>query len=324
MKAILHTQYGPPEALEVREVEKPTPAEDQVLVKVLAASINAADYRTMRADPFLIRLMGGGFLRPKDPRFGRDVAGRVEAVGANVKRFRPGDEVFGCTLGAYAEYALAREANLVLKPANCSFEAAAAVPLAALTALQGLRDTGGLRPGQRVLIQGASGGVGAFAVQLAKAFGAEVTAVCSPRNGAMARSIGADHVIDYTREDFTRNGQTYDLIFAVNGYHPLSAYQRALSPHGVYVFAGGTMPQFFAVMLFGPLMSKKDGQRVTSMGIAQVKQEDLACLADLLRDGKIAPVIDRTYPLNKVAEAIRYIENEHARGKVIITIAQTA
>ncbi len=204
MKAIVHTQYGPPDVLQLKEVERPTPNENQVLVKVQAASVNAGDYRMMRAEPILIRPMVGGLLRPKEPRFGSDVAGRVEAVGENVKQFRPGDEVFGCAKGAFAEYVLAREAYLALKPANSSFEEAAAVPVAALTALQGLRDTGGIRAGQKVLIQGASGGVGTFAVQLAKSFGAEVTAVCSPRNLDMARSIGADHVIDYTKEDFTQ------------------------------------------------------------------------------------------------------------------------
>jgi NADPH:quinone reductase-like Zn-dependent oxidoreductase len=319
MKAVVLTKYGSPDVLQLSEVEKPTPQDKQVLIKVHAASINAGDWREMRADPFLIR-MGGGLLKPKDPRLGSDVAGRVEAVGENVKQFRPGDEVFGCGAGAFAEYALAREAYLALKPATRSFEEAAAVPVAALTALQGLRDAGRIRPGQKVLIQGASGGVGTFAVQLAKSFGAEVTAVCSTRNLDMARSIGADHVIDYTQEDFTRNRQQYDLIFAANGYHPLSAYQRALSPQGIYVCAGGTMPQFFQAMLLGSLMSKNGGKKMGSMGIAKVNQEDLVFLGELLEAGKIVPVIDRSYPLNKVAEAIRYIEDRHAQGKVVITV----
>src|SRR5574341_1387269 len=249
MKAILQTNYGSPDVLKLTEVEKPAPKANQVLVKVHASSVNAGDYRIMRANPFFIRLMGQGFLKPKDPRIGSDVAGRVEAVGENVQQFRPGDEVFGCANGAFAEYVLARETYLALKPANRSFEEAAAVPVAGLTALQGLRDAGGIRSGQKVLIQGASGGVGTFAVQLANSFGAEVTAVCSPRNLDMARSIGADHVIDYTKEDFTRKRQRYALIFAANGYHSLSAYKRALCPQGVYVCAGGTMPQFFEVIL---------------------------------------------------------------------------
>ncbi|HEY4666247.1 MAG TPA: NAD(P)-dependent alcohol dehydrogenase [Anaerolineales bacterium] len=301
-------------------MKKPTPKENQVLVKVHATSINAAEYRTMRANPFPIRLMVGGLLRPKDPRFGSDVAGRVEAVGENVKQFRPGDEVFGCAAGSFAEYALAREAYLALKPANRSFEEAAAVPVAALTALQGLRDAGGIRPGQEVLIQGASGGVGTFAIQLAKSFGAEVTAVCSTRNQDMARSIGADHVIDYTKEDFTRRPQRYDLILAANGYHSLSAYKRALKPQGVYVCAGGTIPQFLQAMLLGSLMSRNGGKKMGSMGIAKVIQADLVTLGELLEAGKIVPVIDGRYPLSEVPEAIRYVEEVHAQGKVVVTV----
>ncbi len=320
MKAIVHTKYGPPDVLQLKEVEKPTPKENQILVKVQAASINAADYRMMRANPFPLRLMLGGLLRPKDPRFGSDAAGRVEAVGENVKQFRPGDEVFGCAKGAFAEYALAREDYLALKPVNISFEKAAAVPVAALTALQGIRCAGEIRPGQKVLIQGASGGVGTFAVQLAKLFGAEVTAVCSTRNLDMARSIGADHVIDYTKEDFTRNQERYDLIFAVNGYHSLSAYKRALNPQGIYVCAGGTLPQIFQAMLLGPSMSRKGGKKIGSMGIAKVNQKDLVYLGELLQAGKIVPLIDRCYPLSEVPEAVRYVEEKHAQGKVVITL----
>ena len=319
MKAVVYPEYGSPDVLQIEEVEKPTPSENQVLVKVHAASINAADYRMMRANPFLVRLMTGGLLKPKDTRLGSDVAGQVEAVGENVKQFRPGDEVFGCRHGAFAEYVCAREGLLALKPANSSFEEAAAVPVAALTALQGIRYAGGIRPGQKVLIQGASGGVGTFAVQLAKSFGAEVTAVCSTRNLDMARSIGADHVIDYTREDFTRNRQRYDLIFAANGYHSLSAYKRALSPQGIYVCAGGTMPQFFQAMLLGSLMSRNGGKKMCFMGIAKVNQEDLVFLAEHLKVVKIVPVIDRSYPLSEVAEAFRYVEDTHAQGKVVIT-----
>ncbi len=320
MKAIVHTEYGPPDLLQLEEVEKPTPNGNQVLVEVHAASINAADWHVMRADPFFVRLMGGGLLRPKDPRFGSDVAGRVEAVGENVKQFRPGDEVFGCAAGAFAEHAIAREDYLAPKPTSKSFEEAAAVPVAALTALQGLRDTGGIRPRQQVLIQGASGGVGTFAVQLAKSFGAEVTAVCSTRNLDMARSIGADHIIDYTKEDFTLGPQRYDLILAVNGFHPLPAYKRALNPHGTYVCAGGTMPQFIQAMALGRLMSKNGGKKMATMGIAKVKQKDLIYLGELLEAGKIVPVIDRRYPLAEVPEAIRYMEETHAQGKVVITL----
>jgi NADPH:quinone reductase-like Zn-dependent oxidoreductase len=319
MKAIVYHKYGSPDVLQMEEVEKPTPKENQVLIKVHAASVNAGDWRAMRADPFLIRL-GGGLLKPKNPRLGSDVSGRVEAIGGNVKQFRPGDEVFGCANGAFAEYALAREAYVALKPANRSFEEAAAVPVAALTALQGLRDAGGIRPGQKVLIQGASGGVGTFALQLAKSFRAEVTAVCSTRNLKMARSIGADHVIDYTQEDFTRNRQRYDLIFAANGYHSLSAYQRALSPQGIYVCAGGTMPQFFQAMLLGPRLSREGGRKLGSMGIAKVSQEDLVTLGELLKAGKITPVVDHSYPLSEIAEAFRYVEEKHAQGKVVIRV----
>jgi len=320
MKAIVQTQYGPPDVLQIAEIDKPTPTGNQVLVKVHAASINAGDYRVRRGKPFLLRFMMGGMLRPKDPRVGSDVAGRVEAVGENVKQFRPGDEVFGCAHGAFAEYVLARDAYLALKPAIVSFETAAAVPVAALTALQGLRNAGGIQAGQKVVVQGASGGVGTFAVQLAKLFGAEVTAVCSPKNLNRARSIGADHVIDYTKEDFTRGRPRYDLILAVNGYHSLSAYWRALSPQGVYVCAGGAMPQIFQAMLLGSLISRNRDRKACFMGIAKVNQEDLIFLAELLTAGKIAPIIDRSCALGEIVEAFRYVEEKHAQGKVVITM----
>jgi NADPH:quinone reductase-like Zn-dependent oxidoreductase len=320
MQAVIYDKYGPPEVLQIADLPIPDPQQEQVLVKIHAASINAADYRIRKADPFLVRLIGQGLLKPKNPRSGMDAAGIVEAVGRNVKQFKPGDEVFGCVSGAFAEYALAREANLALKPANRSFDAAAAVPTAALTALQGIRYAGGIRPGQTVLIQGASGGVGTFAVQLAKSSGAEVTAVCSTRNLELVRSLGADYVIDYTREDFTHSGQTYDLIFAVNGYHPLSAYKRALNPGGVYVHAGGTMAQLFEAMLLGPWMSRIGDKKLGSMGIAKVIQEDLVTLAELLEAGKITPVIDRRYPLKEIVQAFRYVEDQHAQGKVVITV----
>ena len=324
MKAILYKKYGPPDVLQMEEVEKPTPKDHQVLIKVHASSINAVDYHSRRAKPFIIRPMLGGLFRPKDPRLGSDVAGRVEAVGKTVKQFRPGDEVFGFTGGAFAEYACSREGALALKPANISFEQAAAVPVGAITALQGLRDGGGIQPGQKVLIQGASGSVGIFAVQLAKSFGAEVTAVCSTRNLEMARSLGADRVIDYTREDFTRSRQQYDLIFAVNGYHSLLAYRRALNPRGKYICAGGTMPQIFEALLLGPLMSRMVGRTMRSMGISKVNQADLSHLAELLAAGKLAPVIDRCYPLSEIVEAFRYVENTHAHGKVVISVYKTA
>jgi NADPH:quinone reductase-like Zn-dependent oxidoreductase len=321
MKAVIYTKYGSPDVLQLTELEKCTPEDDQVLVKVHASSINAGDYRKMRADPFFLRLMVGGLLRPKNTRLGSDIAGRVEAVGANVKQFRPGDEVFGFGDGAFAEYVCTRAGSVTLKPANLSFEAAAAVPVAAITALQGLRDAAGLRAGQKVLIQGASGGVGSFAVQIAKSFGAEVTAVCSPRNLELARSIGADRVIDYTRADFTQGQERYDLIFAANGYHPLKAYKRALCPQGIYICAGGTLPQFFQAILLGPRMSEKGGKQLRTMGIAKINQADLAFLGELLEAGKITPVIDRDYPLDEIVEAFRYVEDRHAQGKVVVTMA---
>jgi len=320
MKAVVYTKYGPPDVLKIKEIEKPSPKENQVLIKVHASSINAQEYRKMRATPILLRLMIGGVVKPKDPRLGSDVAGVVEAVGENITKFQPGDEVFGFGYGTFAEYVCSKETSVTIKPANISFSEAAAVPIAAITALQGLRHAGGIQPGQKVLIQGASGGVGTFAVQLAKSFGAEVTAVCSTRNLDMVRSIGADRVIDYTREDFTKKRECYDLIFAVNGYHSLSAYKRVLNPHGIYVCAGGTLPQFFQAMLLGSLMSEKGGKKMSSMGIAKVNQEDLTHLGELLKDGKIAPVIDRNYPLDEIVQAMRYVEDKHAQGKVVITV----
>jgi NADPH:quinone reductase-like Zn-dependent oxidoreductase len=321
MKAILHETYGSPSvALQLREIAKPVPRDHQVLVKIHAASINALDWQRFSMPSFLVRLMTGRWIKPKDTALGADVAGQVEAVGENVTRFKPGDEVFGCARGSFAEYALAREAYLTLKPANRSFEEAAAVPVAALTALQALRYAGGLRAGQHVLIQGASGGVGMYAVQLAKTSGAEVTAVCSTQNLNLARSWGADHMIDYTKEDFTKSGKTYDVILAVNGYHPLWAYRRALKPQGVYVCAGGTLLQFLQVALCGRWFSQKGGRTMGSMGIAKVNQEDLVTLGELLKDGKLAPSIDRRYPLNETADALRHIAEQHAQGKIVIEI----
>jgi NADPH:quinone reductase-like Zn-dependent oxidoreductase len=321
MKAVIYTEYGPPDVLRTEEIEKPIPDENQVLVKVHASSINAGDYFARGGKPFLFRFFTGGFLKPKNTRLGSDVAGRVEAVGENVKQFRPGDEVFGCRHGAFAEYVSAREGLLVLKPVNISYEQAAAMPWAALVALQTIRYASEIQPGQKVLIQGASGGVGTFAVQIAKAFGAEVTAVCSARNLDIARSIGADHVIDYTREDFTRNPQRYDLILAINGYHSLSAYKRALNPQGIYVCGGGTISQILQANLFRSFVSRNGGKQMRLMGRARVIQEDLVFLAELLEEGRIAPVIDRIYPLHMIVEAFRYVQDTHAQGKVVIEIA---
>lgn len=322
MKAIVYTQYGSPDVLQLKEVEKPAPKDDEALIAVQAASANAADWHLLRGDPFLVRLMAGP-LKPRNTILGADIAGRVEAVGKNVKQFQPGDEVFGdiseCGWGGFAEYVCARENALVLKPASMTFEEAAAVPLAALTALQGLRDKGQIQPGQKVLINGASGGVGTFAVQIAKSFGAEVTGVCSTRNLDMVRSIGADHVIDYTQEDFTQNGQRYDLIMATNGYHSISDYARALSPKGIYVMTGGSGAQMFQAMLLGPWISMTGNKKMGNL-LMKPNNKDLVFLKELLEAGKIAPVIDRRYPLSEVAEAIRYLEEGHARGKVVITV----
>jgi NADPH:quinone reductase-like Zn-dependent oxidoreductase len=325
MKAIVYTNYGAPDVLELKEVEKPTPKDDEVLVKVHAVSANAADLHLLRGDPFLLRLMSG-LLKPKNTILGSDIAGRVEAVGKNIKQFQPGDEVFGdisaCGWGGFAEYACARESALVLKPACLTFEQAAAVPMAAVTALQGLRDKGQIQPGQKVLINGASGGVGTFAVQIAKSFGAEVTGVCSTRNVDMVRSIGADQVIDYTQEDFTQNGQRYNLILAANGYHSLSDYNRSLSPKGMYAMTGGSVAQMFQAMLLGPWISMAGSKKMGNL-MAKPNQKDLVVMKDLLEAGKVVPVIERCYPLGETAEAIRYLEEGHAKGKVVITVAQS-
>ncbi|MBI1280562.1 MAG: zinc-binding dehydrogenase [Anaerolineaceae bacterium] len=323
MKAIIYTEYGSPDVIQFKEVEKPTPKDDQVLIKVHAASVNAGDWHYLRGTPWLFRL-SSGLLKPKNIFLGADVAGRVEAVGKNVTQFRPGDEVFGdlnaSSRGAFAEYVCATEDALVLKPANLSFEEAAAVPVAAVTALHGLQSSKQIQAGQKVLINGASGGVGLFAVQIAKALGAEVTAVCSTRNVSRLRSIGADHVIDYSQEDFTKNGQQYDFILAANGYRPISAYKRALTPNGTYVMTGGANAQMFEAMLLGPLVSIIGKQKMGNV-MTKPDQNKLTFMKQLLEDGKVKPVIDRCYPLGETAEAIRYLETGHAQGKVVITVA---
>jgi NADPH:quinone reductase-like Zn-dependent oxidoreductase len=322
MKAIVYTHYGSPDVLQLKEVAKPTPQDDEVLVHVHAASVNAGDVFLLRGKA---RMMGFGLLKPKYTILGSDIAGVIEAVGRNVQQFHTGDEVFLNTakygFGGFAEYVSVPETAVVLKPTTLSFEEAAAVPQAALTALQGLRDKGHIQPGQKVLINGASGGVGTFAVQIAKAFGAEVTAVCSTGNMDIVRSIGADHVIDYTHEDFTRNGQRYDLILAVNGYHSISEYKRALRPEGVYVMTGGSMAQLFQAMLLGPVISKTVKQKMGNSA-HKPNTQDLVFMKELLEAGKVKPVIDRRYPLRATAEAIRYLEEGHARGKVVITVDQ--
>ena len=326
MKAIVYEKYGPPDVLQLKEVEKPTPKDDEVLIKVHAASANPADWHLLRATPFLARL-AVGLLKPKYKILGSDIAGRVDAVGRNVKQFHPGDEVFGdrfaCGWGGFAEYVAVAENRIALKPANLTFEEAAAVPLAAFTALQGLRDKGQIQSGQKVLINGASGGVGTFAVQTAKSFGAEVTGVCSTRNVDMVRSIGADHVIDYTQEDFTKNGQTYDLVYCAVGNRSAADYKRALNPGGICVVAGFTTMShmLFQVVFLGAWVSMTGSKTIGAMGTVMPNKEDLVFIKELLEIGKVVPVIDRRYPLSETAEAIRYLEEGHAQGKVVITVA---
>jgi NADPH:quinone reductase-like Zn-dependent oxidoreductase len=320
MKAIVRTQYGPPDVLQFTEVEKPTPKDNEVLIRLCAASVNPLDLFLLRGAP-LIRSIPG-LRTPKCKVIGCDIAGRVEAVGRNVKQFQPGDEVFGVTGfegGGFADYVCAIEDKVALKPINRSFEEAAAVPIAALTALQGLRDKGGIQRGQKVLVDGASGGVGTFAVQIAKSFGAEVTAVCSTRNVDTARSIGADHVMDYTREDFTKSGQRYDLILGANAYHSIFDYRRALSPDGIYVLAGGSVARIFQGMFMAPFVSRI-GRKKMRFFMANIDQKDLVFLKELMEAGKVVPVIDRRYPLSDAAEALRYLEERHARGKVVLTV----
>jgi NADPH:quinone reductase-like Zn-dependent oxidoreductase len=325
MKAIVYTHYGSPDVLQLIEVERPTPRDNEVLVQVHAVSVNAGDLHVLRADPFLIRLMGYGLLRPKNTILGAAIAGRIKAVGANVTQFQPGDDVFGDVSesgwGGFAEYVCARADAMVLKPSRLSFEEAAAVPVAAVTALQGLRDKGHIQSGQKVLIYGASGGVGTFAVQLAKSFGAEVTAVCSTRNVDIIRSLGADHVIDYTREDFTQNGEQYDLILAANGNRSISEYKRALRPNGTYVMSGGSEKQMFQAMLLGPWLSMIGTKKMGNV-MAKPNTRDLGFVKELLEEGQVIPVIDRRYPLRETAEALCYLEAGHARGKVVITMDQ--
>ncbi len=323
MKAIVYRCYGSADVLKLEDIAKTVPADDRVLVKVSAASVNPLDWHYMRGEPYFMRAMSG-IGTPKDIRLGVDFAGTVEAVGKNVKSFKPGDAVFGGADGAFAEYVSVREHGaLALKPANVTFEQAAAVPIAAVTALQALRDKGRLRAGQEVLINGASGGVGTFAVQIAKAYGAHVTGVCSTKNVAMVRSIGADRVVDYTQQDFTQGPERYDLIIDTVGTHSLSEYRHVLNPQGAMVMVGSLDKGRWIGALSGSLRaflySRFVGQKLIFM-LAKLDQKDLVALGDLLQAGKITPVIDRRYPLGEVPEAIRYLEQGHARGKVIVTL----
>ncbi|MCY1021603.1 NAD(P)-dependent alcohol dehydrogenase [Pyxidicoccus sp. MSG2] len=322
MKAIVCPRYGPPDVLRLEEVEKPAPRDDEVLIAVRAASVNAADWHLMRGDPYLMRL-AMGFRGPKFAILGADVAGQVVAVGKNVTRLRPGEEVFGdisdCGFGSFAEYVCAREAKLLPKPANLTFEETAAVPMAAVTALEGLRGAGRIQAGQHVLIHGASGGVGSFAVQLAKALGAEVTAACGSGKQDMVRALGADHVIDYTREDVTRNGHAYDLILDAAAYRSIFDFKRALSPTGTYVVAGGSTGSLFQAMLLGPLRSSSKGRKFRNY-LSMPNRENLTFVKELLEARKVVPFIDRRFPLSDVPDAIRHLEARRTRGKLVIAM----
>ncbi|MGB2762782.1 MAG: NAD(P)-dependent alcohol dehydrogenase [Candidatus Aminicenantaceae bacterium] len=321
MKAVVYQKYGSPDVLELKEVEKPTPKDNEVLIKVHAASVNDWDWGLLRGKPFMNRLFFG-LLKPKIKTIGGDIAGRIEAVGRNVKKFQPGDEVFGdlsgCGFGGFAEYVCARENALVLKPASMTFEEVAAVPQAAVLALQGLRDKRQIQPGQKVLINGAGGGAGTFAVQIAKSLGAEVTGVDSTSKLDMMRSIGADQVIDFTQEDFTKNEQRYDLILDFAAHHSIFDYKRALSPKGIYIMVGGSSARIFQTIFLGPLISMTGSKK---MGIlAHKPNKGLDFMKEFFEAGKVVPVIDRRYPLSEVPEALRYFGEGHARGKVVITV----
>jgi NADPH:quinone reductase-like Zn-dependent oxidoreductase len=328
MKAVVYTEFGPPDVLQIKEIETPVPKDNEVLVKVRAASVNPYDWHMIRGTPFLMRAMMAGLRKPKDPRVGIDCAGTIQAVGKDVTQFKPGDDVFGGKSGALAEYlCVPADGGLALKPANVTFEQAAGVQVAGCTALQALRDSGKVQPGQRVLINGASGGVGTFAVQLARTMRAHVTGVCSTRNVELVRSLGADQVIDYTKGDFTKSSERYDMILDNVGTQPLSGFRQILKPKGIYVMIGaggpndggliGPMGRLIQAMLMSPLISQKMG-----MMMAKVSQDDLKALAELMQSRRVTPVIDRTYPLTEIREAIRYLETGRARGKIIITIAQ--
>jgi NADPH:quinone reductase-like Zn-dependent oxidoreductase len=321
MKAIVNNEYGSPDDLKLQEIDKPVIGDDGVLVRVRAASVNPYDWHMMRGLPYLVRL-SEGVRRPKNIVLGVDVAGYVDAVGNNVTQFQPGDEVFGGRTGAFAEYVRGGEKNFVPKPPGLTFEQAAAIPIAGCTALQALRDHGQLETGQRVLISGAAGGVGTFAVQIAKALGAHVTGVCSTRNVDFVRSIGADHVVDYTVDDFSRTGQQYDLVLDAVGNRSLSALRRVLTPDGTLVLIGGGSGRWIGplVLPLKALVVSRFVRHTLRVFIAKLKRDDLVVLMELIEAGKVTPVIDRTYSLSEAPEAIRYVEAGHARGKVVITV----
>jgi NADPH:quinone reductase-like Zn-dependent oxidoreductase len=316
MKAIVYTKYGPPETLQLEEVAKPTPKDDEVLIKVRAVSVNRSDWEGLRGKPLYARI--GGLLKPRHQRLGSDIAGRVEMAGRNIRRFQPGDEVFGDILprlGGFAEYVCARESALALKPPSMTFEEVAAIPQAAVIALQGIRDKGQVQPGQKVLINGA----GTFAVQLAKIFGAEVTGVDNTGKLDFMRSLGADHVIDYTREDFTKNGKQYDLILDIVAHRSVFAYKRALSSNGSYFLAGGSVSTMLQTLFLGPWIRRTTGKKIRILAV-RPNIEDVDFVKELIEAGKVTPVIDKTYPLSEVPEAIGYVGEGHAQGKVVISV----
>ena len=321
MKAVVYERYGSPDVLRLTEIAQPVAGPGQVRVQIHAAGVNAADWHLLRADPFMAR-MATGLFKPKRPVLGADIAGVVDSVGEGATRFKPGDAVYGdlsgCGFGGFAEYAAVPESVLSPKPSNLAFSESAAVPMAAVTALQALRDKGSVGPGKHVLINGASGGVGTFALQIAKVLGAEVTAVCSTSKLEQARALGADHVVDYTREDFTRTGQTYDVIIAANGNRSLGDYKRALAPGGVYVMVGGSTSQIMQAVIFGSLRSG-GGKKLTNL-MAKPNAADLAIITGWIEAGHVKPIMDRTYPFEQTADAIRYVEEGHARGKVVVTL----
>jgi NADPH:quinone reductase-like Zn-dependent oxidoreductase len=324
MKAIVYTKYGSPEVLRLENVEKPTPKAYEVLIKIHAAALTAGDGIVVEGKPLITRLFTR-LTKPKNTIPGKEMAGRVEAVGENVTQFKPGDKVYGdlsvARWSAFAEYVSVPENAVANKPENLTFEQAAAVPESCLVALQALRDEGQIKPGQKVLINGASGGVGSFAVQIAKSFGAEVTAVCSTRNMDLARSLGAEHVIDYTKEDFTQNGKRYNLILAANGYHPISDYRRSLNPEGIYVATGGSMAQSLQASMIGPILSQFGGKKMGGM-MVKPNQDDLVFKKELIESGMVKPVIDRSYPLSEITDAFHFVGEGRAQGKVVINVAQ--
>jgi NADPH:quinone reductase-like Zn-dependent oxidoreductase len=320
MKAIVYTKYGPPEVLQFKEVAKPTPKDDEVLIKVQAASVNRSDWEGLRGKPLYARI--GGLLRPRQQILGSDIAGRVEMAGRNIRRFQPGDEVFGDILprlGGFAEYVCAHESALALKPPSMTLEEAAAIPQAAVIALQGIRDKGQVQQGQRVLINGAAGGAGTFAVQLTKMYGAEVTGVDNTGKLDFMRSLGADHVIDYTREDFTKSGKQYDLILDIVAHRSVFAYKRALRSNGSYFLAGGSVVTMLQILLLGPWIRRTTGKKIRILAV-RPNTEDVDFVKELIEAGRVIPIIDKTYPLGEVPEAISYVGDGRAQGKVVITM----